>query len=689
MGKRSFIIIVIHLLLWNFLFFAQSSVSVKSAINIASILSDSVDLEWRAYYSRERTSSLFYSIINDRNIIRKSNYYFPEYTPFDSVITIAYNPFKYVNNQIRKLNLSGYNHLWYKKFDKQILVDSIFLYQRVYSRNISEYSILIYSPLTENWYKKIFKINSNGYQIPSKVSLTSFEKVSPEEDTSIVILNSIPSNLLIDRMVVYYQQSIDNSDAELVFGEFYIGKIIFEDILVHHPFFENFIQENNLKDYDKNTYNTFYSLPGLPILFGTETQYLSMGIDNAIFFHKNKNSANEIRLLAALLYRVLEKYPFYFERKLNKDNILEQFKNILNNVSDSTTIEDFSKSVQPLITNFKDPHFTIFIPRKDGKYLDKFPGPIRLTEIDKRIFVSAIFNDSLKNYIDLEDEIVTVNDTSITLLIDNGMQDEYGTFARQRNKALAKILNRSKDDSVCLTIVDKFNNKKRVNVPYNCDITIPDVFYPMHCQFLLDSSFIAYFRINKWDNNVYIAFLNNIENIQRSKGVIFDVRGNSGGSTFPAQKITSLFINHPIVYNEIIPYREENSKESLVIRPNGKYFIDKPVVLIGDENTSCASEEFILAMKKTGRALFIGPERTAGTIAPRHDFYLSSGVILSTNSIANKLVDRELGVVECRGVEPDIYVKRNSVYDLYPYQDKILKAAKKYIIQFINDRGTK
>ena len=135
----------------------------------------------------------------------------------------------------------------------------------------------------------------------------------------------------------------------------------------------------------------------------------------------------------------------------------------------------------------------------------------------------------------------------------------------------------------------------------------------------------------------------NEENVD---GVIVDLRGNSGGSLYEANKLTGLFVSA----GATLQVKESNG----VIRPWGdpraKQIWKKPMAVMVDRYSASASEIFAGAIQDYERGLIIGhPTFGKGTVQQLDD--LTSGQLKLTESKFYRITGSGM---QNKGVAPDI-----------------------------------
>jgi len=133
---------------------------------------------------------------------------------------------------------------------------------------------------------------------------------------------------------------------------------------------------------------------------------------------------------------------------------------------------------------------------------------------------------------------------------------------------------------------------------------------------------------------------------QSVDAVLVDLRGNSGGSLFEANKLTGLFVSS----GAILQVKESNGN----VRPWGDYrakqIWKKPMAVMVDRYSASASEIFAGAIQDYQRGIIIGQKTFGkGTVQKLDD--LSSGQIKITESKFYRITGSGM---QNKGVHPDI-----------------------------------
>jgi carboxyl-terminal processing protease len=140
--------------------------------------------------------------------------------------------------------------------------------------------------------------------------------------------------------------------------------------------------------------------------------------------------------------------------------------------------------------------------------------------------------------------------------------------------------------------------------------------------------------------------------IENTNGLIFDMRGNPGGTLTSAIEIGSAFIEDGVLLRQV---SRDQSEE--ITRTNGDYAnIDVPIVVLVDETSASASEVIAGAMQDYGVATIVG-ETTFGKGTVQNIPQLSNGGGLRI-TIKRWLTPNGAWIHE-QGITPDIIVEWN------------------------------
>jgi hypothetical protein len=156
----------------------------------------------------------------------------------------------------------------------------------------------------------------------------------------------------------------------------------------------------------------------------------------------------------------------------------------------------------------------------------------------------------------------------------------------------------------------------------------------------------------------YLAIDDILSQGKNMKGIIIDVRGNSGGNGINAETVADRFTDQSRVYlyqcQKNGPGKDNfSSWKSMSIEPKGSFQFLKPVVVLTSRATMSSAEMFVMAMQNLPQVTIVG-DTTAGGVGNPIYRELPNGWTyrLSTGITA----DAQGRIMEGVGVFPDLPV---------------------------------
>ena len=580
-------------------------------------------------------------------------HYFPAKNyPLNKDIFYAVEPLKK-----RKIKANTTSIYYKKEFENptKVDLDSISVISRIYTKNISSYTITLTNSFNGK-IKNYYNLFHDGYQ-----------------DYEIEIPNKWIQNDSLFNLDNFKLKSIEieaipkSKKYKFAIGEFQVLKLSVLELDIVHPFF-SFLERKEIrqKHYVGETKNDILLVEPFDPFDSWNKPTLKFVKDSL-----PASIPDEKDLLMKVYENTLDMYHFYEERGLDKRQIMNDFQTIKEDIFLDESIK-LAKKLSEFTKQFNDGHFSVIVPKKnrtinkDSLSINnrgKVRSNIRLIKLNEKVHIASVFDSTLFDKKLLGKEVVKIDGKLI-----------------KTNEKLSKILDRPKGTNVLLHYRDD-NLIDSITVKNNIQYPAPNNFKPKHCDFKVKDQ-IAYFRVNKFEQGVFLRIINHVEEINNSKGLIIDLRGNGGGETMASHRLFSLFINKPSVYSNLLDYL--NERESVIVIPNGKFYIDIPVVILIDKNTACESEAFTEAMRFNIEAVVVGKDSSKGAYASVYSIEFPSGVKLKINTLDSIgfLCNNE--IIEGKGITPDVIVKIINVYDLYPYQDKVLLTGIKMLAHIKN-----
>ncbi|MFC5987647.1 S41 family peptidase [Marinicrinis lubricantis] len=195
---------------------------------------------------------------------------------------------------------------------------------------------------------------------------------------------------------------------------------------------------------------------------------------------------------------------------------------------------------------------------------------------------------------------------------------------------------------------------------------------------------IAYIQIVTFGERTTEEFLAAYHQAEaaNAKGLILDLRGNSGGYVLSALEIADHFLKKGEL---LVLHNSEGGEDVYVADELGT---DIPLVVLIDRNTASASEMLAGALKTNGRATLVG-ETSFGKGTMQTAFELSNGGTLKV-SVDNWLLPDRSNIHDI-GLLPDIYLQRSeavvnaAVQQLLPDRKQTLELSLKEQTGVLNE----
>ncbi|MBD63399.1 MAG: peptidase [Gammaproteobacteria bacterium] len=349
------------------------------------------------------------------------------------------------------------------------------------------------------------------------------------------------------------------------------------------------------------------------------------------------------------------------------ETIEKRYKNRLRRISQRNEEDVFSISMNNL-TSFFDPHSAYFSPKSAEDFEMTMSlklegiGALLTTEDDYPIIVSIVPGGPAEKSgkINPDDKIVRISQledkesSSVDVVgwrIDEVVQLIRGKAGTKVKLELipAKTEDFSERKFVTITReevtleeqaaksevieINKNNQKIKIGI-----INLPAFYLDFNSWRKRDPNF----RSSSRD----VEKILNDFNSKQVDGVLIDLRGNSGGSLYEANKLTGLFV----ASGATLQVKESNGS----IRPWGdiqaKQVWKKPMAVIVDRYSASASEIFAGAIQDYQRGIIIG-QRTFGKGTVQKLDNLSSGQIKITESKFYRITGAGM---QNKGIHPDI-----------------------------------
>lgn len=314
---------------------------------------------------------------------------------------------------------------------------------------------------------------------------------------------------------------------------------------------------------------------------------------------------------------------------------------------DTVNMTDLVEKAMPQILAELDPHST-YIPAQNLEEVNSelegsFSGiGVQFTIQDDTIHINAVVQGGPSEKVGLMagDRIVTVNDSLFV-------------GKKVTNETAMRTLKGPKGSQVKLGI-------KRASEKGLLSFTIARGDIPQNtidAAYMLDNDF-GYIQVTKFGRTTHVELLNALAqlNHKNCKGLIIDLRGNTGGYMEAAVRMVNEFLPE----GKLIVYAEGRNYERTEDKANGTGSCQRlPLIVLVDEGSASASEIFSGAIQDNDRGTIVGRRSFGkGLVQQPIDFNDGSAIRLTIARYytpAGRCIQRPYESGNDRNYELDLY----------------------------------
>jgi carboxyl-terminal processing protease len=398
-------------------------------------------------------------------------------------------------------------------------------------------------------------------------------------------------------------------------------------------------------------------------------------------------------------------YNFAYPEVLQKVKPDSLYLVYLPQVSQAKNKVEYCRVLRSFLAKFNDAHTRIF-----EAYRPDDTPPIKIINFEEKIIISNI-SKGMANRIPVGSEIIKVNHVPVLKYIKDSVY-QYISAATPHwkfNKAVNEMLFGQPLSKVNITIrtpKGKVYEEEIVRNYYSNgtkDVMVDSIIWPIKIAIIKDN--VGYIRLTSFDkkykdtiNSVFESYL---PQLKKCKGLIIDIRGNSGGSQLSWENILYHLVlesnfqeKGKYFSRKFIPtykmwgkfdlqfrnYYQGTAMEEIKYFPftnklNDSLKLHQPLIIISGEGVGSASEYFLILMKDCGRATVVGGP-SAGNVGEPMMFTVPGN--LDVMICAKKYVNPDGTQPNETGILPDIQVKQD--YSVYlKGEDNVLECALKEI----------
>lgn len=337
-------------------------------------------------------------------------------------------------------------------------------------------------------------------------------------------------------------------------------------------------------------------------------------------------------------------------------NSLKEFEEVYNLI-DESYYEKVDKeklidgAINGMLSSLKDPHTSYFNTSEAENFNEIMNGSyegigaeISINNAGE-VFVLSVFKNSPAYEVGLKfgDVILSVNDKPT----DGLTTTEVVALIKDVNIPTAKITIKRENE-----ILD-FNVTKRIVIIESVESEVIEK----------ENKKIGYVIVNNFANNTYEQFRSHVESLEEKnvKGLIIDVRGNSGGYLHSVTSMINMFLPK----GKLI-YQIQDKKTTYKYKATTDESRNYPVAVLVNKSSASASEILAISLKESYGAYVVGVNTYGkGTVQTTKD--LSSGAMIKYT--IQKWLSPKGNWVNEKGVTPTHEVELSDEYEKNPSKD--------------------
>jgi C-terminal processing protease CtpA/Prc len=372
----------------------------------------------------------------------------------------------------------------------------------------------------------------------------------------------------------------------------------------------------------------------------------------------------------------------------------EEARNAIPKILASENIVQYYQILQELVALLNDGHTFIMPPMEE---MESLGHPALETQMTEDKIVITRIGDSeeiIGQKITLGLEVIEIDGVPAKAYLNDNIMRYYSGGTRHWGEAfgLSRLLEGPKNSIVKLKLRGINGSIKDVEMTRNSKMKNGEDFnykiydwHPLVERKTIDDD-IIYYRLSTFSFEQIVEDFNkelDQLDLNKTKGMILDIRHNIGGNSDYAFRILSRLIDEPVEAarwrtRKYLPaFRswgrpEEWHEDSMgIIQPSPEKRYSGPLIILTGHTTVSAAEDFLVPLKSSKRAKIVG-DTTSGSTGNPITIQLPGGYLFRVCAKRDTFPDGEefVGI----GIEPDIIVKTTQ-RDVYDNRDRALERA--------------
>lgn len=382
----------------------------------------------------------------------------------------------------------------------------------------------------------------------------------------------------------------------------------------------------------------------------------------------------------ALIWSEVKQGFVYFDQVPNLDWD-QTFQDYLPRILESKNTQEYYSTLTKFISLLNDSHTNVYYPKNLRKHVYSKP-PIKTKLVENQVVITKVYSQELRKLLHVGDVILEIDNQDVFDYAQKNISPYQSSSTPQDLKVRTytyALLSGDFNKNIKLKI-------NRSGSTLNLEIKRSgylDIKQDKENQFTLIEDDIGYLDIKSFKDKELVSMVKaHIPLLETTKGLIIDIRENSGGNSLYGEQLLSLLTSKPIKKSRSFSRVNNSYSRSRGITKvewseipiqsvnvNKEYFYRKPMIILTSAETFSAAEDFLYAFKQMNVGYVLG-DITAGSSGQPAYFNLPGGGMLRV------CVKRDLSDVGWigKGITPDVTVK-SSIKDIQENHDVALTSA--------------
>jgi carboxyl-terminal processing protease len=351
------------------------------------------------------------------------------------------------------------------------------------------------------------------------------------------------------------------------------------------------------------------------------------------------NIGEDEKIAGLSLFWSMARNSFVYFDQIPEINWDKTYLEYLPKVRQTKSTYEYYLVLQEMCALLRDGHTNVYFPKELQEEMRARP-PLRTALVEDKVIVERVLSETLRRQgIAPGLEVVRIDGMPVKDYARKFVQPFQSSSTAQdlqvRTYTYA-LLAGAKDKPVELELKDADGKFFTRSVPRTGYADIVPVVEKLFEFRVLDGN-VGYVALNSFDNeSVAKDFAQNFDAIAKTDALVIDLRANGGGNSFYGDEILAYLTDRPF---QTARWRSRSfralrnaygieadwfGEDGETVKPNGKKFYAKPIVLLIGSRTFSAAEDFAMQFDFMKRGLLVG-EPTGGSTGQPMSFALPGG----------------------------------------------------------------